>query len=146
MGLKSSFFKHLPLNLDRLYASKNDLQNLSDISNLCNITEIDLSSNDLKYIEPGDLTCMGHLISGMYLDLAVSFFFNSFAPDRDSNEVSLSQNWIGDVDEDLFRNLTEITSIQMANMNLHAIPVSIFNDNTLLSSLGNFLSHTVFFN
>lgn len=75
MALKSSFFKHLPLNLDRLYASKNDLQNLSDISNLCNITEIDLSSNDLKYIEPGDLTCMGHLISGMYLDVAVSFFY-----------------------------------------------------------------------
>jgi hypothetical protein len=67
-------------------------------------------------------------------------------PDRDSDEVSLSHNWIGDVDEDLFRNLTEITSIQMANMNLHAIPVSIFNDNTLLSSLGNFLSDTVFFN
>lgn len=31
----------------------------------------------------------------------------------------------------------------MANMNLHAIPVSIFNDNTLLSSLGNLLSDTV---
>ncbi|CAG5106799.1 Oidioi.mRNA.OKI2018_I69.chr1.g3004.t2.cds [Oikopleura dioica] len=103
---------HLPLNLDRLYASKNDLQNLSDISNLCSITEVDLSSNDLKYIEPGDLTCMAHLIS-----------------------VSLSQNWIGDVDEDLFRNLTEITSIQMANMNLHSLPVTIFRDNTLLSSL-----------
>ena len=70
----------------------------------------------------------------------------SFGPDRNSDEVSLSQNWIGDVDEDLFRNLTEITSIQMANMNLHAIPVSIFNDNTLLSSLGNFKSNTVFFN
>ena len=64
MGLESSFFKHLPLNLDRLYASKNNLQILSDISNLCSITEVDLSSNDLKYIEPGDLTCMAHLISG----------------------------------------------------------------------------------
>lgn len=72
MGLESSFFKHLPLNLDRLYASRNNLQNLSDISNLCNITEIDLSSNDLKYIEPGDLTCMGHLISGKNLDMVAS--------------------------------------------------------------------------
>ena len=85
----------MPRGVDRIYAPGNELTGLDVIRDNCNSTELDFSGNLVTNISRTDFICKEKIIS-----------------------ISLSDNYIQVLHADTFRDLPQLTSIQLSNIGL----------------------------